>query len=602
MPVVSTKFKVDGEADYKRALSDVAASAKVLNSEMKLAKARFDDNAESIEALTKTHDILDEKVKNQKERVAILEEALKHSTEQYGEADKRTKDWQTSLNNANTKLLEMQRELEKSETALNDYKEAAEKADKATGDMSEETSEASEQVKKWQDILRNSRSRLSDMSKDLGTTSSTMEDFAEATEDGTEKTSGLGDMINGLADKLNIQLPSGLSNAMSSMSGFMGAASLAAAGIGAVIAGIVKAEEALITMTKESADTASKIIDLSSQTNMSTESVQKWDYVLRTAGSSMEEAQGDFSSLQEKMREALDPTSSSAELFKTLGVNVQNADGSLRDVDGVMQDVVEALSEMDDKTQRNAISSELLGGTGEKLTAIYDGQRGSLEELMAKKEENGILTDEELEKLDTLNGKMGDLQDKTDTLKQKLGAEFAPYLGDAAGKASEFISKIGESFEKTGIVDSFGSILDNVTDLMVPLGELAETLMPVLKVALEGIAGAVQMITDALNVVIGTFKSFVDMLKNPLKPIMGSSSQYMDNGAKSDAYASQNQGTVNTDLLDQFLKTNDVYMNDAVRASMITNISIDAKSVKEFNDIINISKKAQVEARMFGAG
>ena len=370
MPVVSTKFKVDGEADYKKALSQIAGEAKVLKSELGYVKEAFSDNADVLDGLTEKGRIYQEQIKNQKDRIAVLEDALKDAADKYGVADRRTQEWKTSLNNARTELVKLEKNLE--------------------------------------------------------TNNEEMKEYAEATEDGKEQTSGLGDMIKGLTDKLNIQLPSGLANAANGMSGFIGAASLAAAGIGAIVAGIAKAEEALINMTIEAADSAGKIIDLSSQTNMSTESVQKWDYVLRAAGSSMEEAQGDFSSLQEKMREALDPTSESAELFKTLGVNVQNADGSLRDVDGVMYDVVEALSEMEDKTNRNAISSELLGGTGEKLTTIYDEQRGSLEELMAKKEENGILTDEELEKLDTLNGKMGDLQDKTDTLKTKLASEFAP--------------------------------------------------------------------------------------------------------------------------------------------------------------------------------
>lgn len=548
MPVVSTKFKVDGEADYKRALSQIASETKVLNSEMKVAKATFSDNANSLEALTEQGKIFEKQVANQKERVETLEAALKDATKRYGEADKRTQDWQVSLNNARAKLIQMENSLESNTEAIQNYSEEAEES--------------------------------------------------------TKNTAGLGDIMGSLADKLGIQLPEGLTNAANGLGNFNVKAVAFTAGIGAAVAAVVKAEQALINMTKEAAEAASKIIDLSSTTNMSTESVQRWDYVLRSAGSSMEDAQGDLSALQEKMREAMDSTSSSAELFNELGVSVTNADGTLRSVDAVMYDVVQSLSEMEDKTNRNAISSELLGGTGEKLTAIYDEQRGSLDELIARKEANGIVTDEELKQLDSLSGAMGNLQDRVDTLKTKLGAEFAPYLETATSKLSDFIAELGTNFEESGVVESFGSILESTSGLLEPLGEIAEVLMPVAAVAIEMVAAAVKLIADALTLCIDKLEEFTNKLvefiskyaDNPIfQPMFGTSTQFTGGQIAQDAFGYQSQnGGVQTTFgegdLNKWMFDNGVVVN------------VDAKNVKEFNDLLNMAQKAQVEARMFGGG
>ena len=39
---IKTRFKLEGEQEFKRAMSDAASAVKVLNSEEKLAKAQFE--------------------------------------------------------------------------------------------------------------------------------------------------------------------------------------------------------------------------------------------------------------------------------------------------------------------------------------------------------------------------------------------------------------------------------------------------------------------------------------------------------------------------------------------------------------------------------
>ena len=109
----------------------------------------------------------------------------------------------------------------------------------------------------------------------------------------------MGDVVDDLSGKIGLDLPDGAKKALDAlgpMSGTIGA--IAGAGVAAAAA-IAKVEQALVDITEESAGRATSIANIAETINMSVESTQKWDYVLKTVGSSIEQAQGDLSAFQE---------------------------------------------------------------------------------------------------------------------------------------------------------------------------------------------------------------------------------------------------------------------------------------------------------------
>ena len=97
---VKARVELDGEKEYKQALSELNQGNKVLASELKKLQAEYKGNAESTEFLTKKGDLLQRQLQQQQDKVSKLREALQASAEKYGEADKRTQDWIIKLNNA----------------------------------------------------------------------------------------------------------------------------------------------------------------------------------------------------------------------------------------------------------------------------------------------------------------------------------------------------------------------------------------------------------------------------------------------------------------------------------------------------------------------
>lgn len=460
MPTIKTKFALDGEKAYKNAISEINSGLKVLKSEMNLVSEQYRDNGDSMEALTAKADVLERQYLTQSEKVEKLKKALEHSAKAYGEADKRTQQWRVSLNNEQAQLLKLERQMKDNAEAIEHYDEAQEKAQK--------------------------------------------------------NTTGLGDVIQTLADKAGIQLPKELTKAANGLGSVSVKALGVAAGIGTAIAAIVKIEKALIDMTKEAAEAAKQLRLLSSATNLSVESAQEWDYVLRTVGSSLEEAQGDLSALQEKMMDAAAGTGEGAELFGKLGISVTDASGKLKDTETILREVVTAMQLMGDETERNAISSALLGGTGEKLTALYDQESGALDDLIDKKRELGIASEAEVRELAKVSEAMLNLEEATEAAKTKVSAEFAPFLTEALEDISKLVVDLGTAVTESGLATTFGSMLSSVTDMLSVLGTGAGPVLKAFNALLQPIAETMALIADTATVIGGIFSLDWDMFKTGL--------------------------------------------------------------------------------------
>ena len=114
------KIGVEGEKEFKKALSDINQTFKVLGSEMKLVSSEFDKQDKSVAAVAARNEVLNKAIDAQKDKIATLESALKNAADSFGENDRRTQNWAIQLNNAKAELNGMERELDNSADAADD--------------------------------------------------------------------------------------------------------------------------------------------------------------------------------------------------------------------------------------------------------------------------------------------------------------------------------------------------------------------------------------------------------------------------------------------------------------------------------------------------
>lgn len=574
-PSIKTKVALEGEKEYKQALSEINSGLKVLSSEMKLTKTQFEENSDSMEALTATGDVLERQILSQKEKIETLRAALRSSADAYGESDSKTSAWKVSLNNAEAQLIQMERSLDENNEALKK--------------VADNTDDAADGIKA----------------------------VSDASEDADGEFSSLGDVVDNLAGKFGIDLPDGLKNSLDSLGAVDGKTAALAAGFAAVVVGIVEVEKALIDMTAQAAEDATRLSNLAATVNMNVEEAQKWDYVLKSVGSSLEDAQGDLSAFQEKIMEAATGEGEAAEMFALLNVSVTDQAGVLRSTEEVMLDTINALQSMDDVTQRNAASSILLGGTGEKLIPIYEQQAGAVEALMREKEELGVLTEEEIATLGEVSSATRKYEERLTSAKNKIAVEFAPALASFIDAAGDGILGLGEDAANSGIVDFFASVLDLVTSLS-PVFDILGGAMLALEVPLDILSVGLGLVSDSLAVVTNGLAGVINLLK-------GDFNSAIENANAITNIFSGNGTTANT-ITRVFNASGDynfgggltwvgengpelvslpagsrIYNNQESQQMVggdVFNITISARDVKELNDIVKIAKAQRRLNRM----
>lgn len=577
---VGARVELDGEREYKQALQEINTGNATLRTEMQKLQAEYKGNADSAEYLTKKSELLERQLLQQQDKVAKLREAVKASADQYGEADTRTQKWIQQLNQAEAAEFELRNQLDE--------------------------------------------------------TSSSMEDQGE-------EMVGLGDTVTDLADKFGVRLPKGVTSALNSMSSFS-AGTVAAMGVAAAaIAGVAEAVKALHENAIEYAAQADELMTQSMVTGLSTTLLQELQYAEPMIDVSVETITGSMKKLTTEMADAAGGNEKLQESFKNLGVSITGTDGQLRSAEDVFFDIVDALGEMGNDTERDAVAMALLGKSAQELNPLIKQGTDTLRDYMKAADENYVLTEDQIAALGELDDAVHQNELQWEALKKQLAAQFAPTSTKVLETFGEMVEMAGNALIDSGIIQGVGEVLEMLINMFSPLTQLLDTsdkapdrLRPVYTI-LHSIAGVLAWIADAANVAIGLVQTLTIVGAKEGLTRIGTALGY---GASSGNYSNlqkwQGMGDMTGNYYD---KTTGLYTGNYGRnaggsdnwrggltwvgesgpelvalpgGSQILSaqdsrnlgggdtfyISIDAQSVKEFNDIVELAQSARVRSRM----
>lgn len=588
---VNTDFKVTGEEKLKRAIAEINNGTKVLNSEMRKLTAEYDGNNDSVEFLTQKYDILERQMLSQKDKVEALKKAVADSAAAYGEADSRTQNWIIQLNNAEAALANTYGEMGRTQTAI-------ENMDGVLDDVSGSTGSAAEGV------------------------------------------TSLGDVLDTVADKLGVKLPDGISKFTGGLGKIPASTAAAAAGIAAVVAAGIKLERKLMDVTKESAAAAKELEALSLQSGVSAQDLQAFQYAEDFLDVSTDTLTDSLKDLTTKMSDAKDGNEEVISMFDQLGVSVTDAGGNLRDSYDVFLDVIDGLGEMSNQAERDALAMGLINESAQKLNPLIEQGSGSLKKYADEAENVGyILSNDQLKALTAVDEAQNRLLKSQEAVSKQISAEYAPYMSDALNETRELIEKVGTALVDSGAVDAFGSILDSAVSLLEPLGDLTADILPPLGTLLQGIAGTLAWAADTINLIVGLLTlngdristalglnpnkasniqkalyggdyktdSYYDSTGNYYDPTTGQwTGNYFHNAGGNDNFPGGRTRVGENGPETVYLPQGTVIANaQETRADggydAPVNVYIEARTIQEFNDIIEIVRDAQRVRRMKGA-
>ena len=446
---LGARVKIDGEKEYKEAISAMNQGNKVLASEMKKLQAEFAGNTDSMEFMTKKGDLLQRQLADQKEKVETLKQALANSAKQSGESSKATMEWQKSLNNAEAELYNLEHAIEENNAAM---------------------------------------------------------------ENQGEKMVDLGDTVDTLADKFGVKLPKGAKDALSGMQGFSAGTVAAMAAAAAAIAAVVKVVSDLGKLTLEVAAQVDEYITQSAIIGVPTQMLQAWDYAAPLIDVDAETIKGSMTKITRAMGDAASGSESAQAMFDALGVSITNSDGSLRSAEEVFYDVVDALGRMGEGAERDSIAMELMGKSAQELNPLINQGSKALKEYAAEAENAGYILDtEQIKKLGEVDDAYQKLQLTIEANRKQLAADFAPAAKEAMELFTDVVKKAGEMLKQSGLIENLASIIESLISIMRTAGDILKGIpgfnqgLSMIKSVLGGIAQFCALIADTADVIAGIF-------------------------------------------------------------------------------------------------
>lgn len=179
---IGPRIGINGESEFQNSLKAISAQLKSMGSEMKAVTAEFQDNADSMEALSAKADVM-------KRSIAANDEQMKLLTSQYEKQTGKLKDLEAALEQASKEFGETSKEASQAQNAYN--KQYA------------ETQRLADQINKTRTAMGNLRSQLSQVESQMAGTENATEDLADAADDLADGMEEAGDAADGAEGKFS---------------------------------------------------------------------------------------------------------------------------------------------------------------------------------------------------------------------------------------------------------------------------------------------------------------------------------------------------------------------------------------------------------------
>lgn len=301
-----------------------------------------------------------------------------------------------------------------------------------------------------------------------------------------------------------------LTSAGQAMRGLSTAAAAVAASIGAV--------------TVKSGKWADDINTMSKVYSIGTKELQQYSAAAELVDVDVETIAKSHVKLEKTMMSASKGTGASAEAFEKLGVDVTNADGSLREGDAVWQDTISALGNMENETERDAIAMQLMGKSAAELNPLIEDGGKTYKQVSDTLSKYGLdFIDQET--LDQAN----EFNDSLDTIKavgmvafQQLGTQLAAYLAPAMEKVVDLVGQIAGWFanlspETQALIAGVAGFVAVLAPLLIGLGKISfaiSSIMSLMATIGPAIGGVIAAVGPIALVIAGVVAAGIALYKN----------------------------------------------------------------------------------------
>ena len=362
--------------------------------------------------------------------------------------------------------------IEQTKDKLNKLKSAQDDVKKAfeRGDISEE------QYIAFQGEIVKTENRLKDLEGQTKDTGKAMDDA--------------GDKAGGFGEKLK--------------KGLSGAAEAAGIAVAAVGTAVVAGTKALADFSVEGAAYADTVLTDATVTGIATDKLQEYQYAAELIDVSTETLTKSMTKNISSMKSAAKGTGEAAEAYQKLGIDVLDADGNFRDSQEVYWELIDALGQVENETERDTLAMSLLGKSAQELNPLIEAGSERMDELGQQARDAGaVLSDDTLNAFGEFDDQLQYLKVNSNAAKRALGTALLPMLTKLGTSGNKMITKFTNS-----LLDANGD-LGKMADAV---GELIPDLIENIVSALPQILSAAQRIVSSLaNGIIAQLPTIIEV-------------------------------------------------------------------------------------------
>lgn len=386
--------------------------------------------------------------------------------------------------------------LKENEANLKKYENSLEKAERELSSLKNQMQYTSNKAYALEKAIREGKDKTGQLANELKKTKNTLSDLKNEANNTKNKIDNYKASINSTKDKVQElkDKQNALSKSLKETKEKIKSASDAITDMGKKITGVgVAITGSLTALTGSYVAHSSEIVKVSKMAGISTKEYQMWDRILKSTGYSMEQANGDFAAMAERMAVTqqeltglIDSESDLTQIVKSLGLTVTDGNGKLKNTGQFMNELMIATSKLENKTHQQAVMTALLSTTGEELLPHLE----NWEQKMKEMEKGNYITDSQLKKVAEFKQKWNDLKLQFEGTRNAIGQALMPILEQLIEKVSPVIDKVTKWInENPKLVE--GILI--VGGVIAGLGAIVTTL----GIALSGLAGIITLVNIA---------------------------------------------------------------------------------------------------------
>lgn len=265
-----------------------------------------------------------------------------------------------------------------------------------------------------------------------------------------------------------------------------------------VSAGAAAVGGGLLKMGYDAVQNADDLNTLSKQTGFTTEELQKMQYASDLVDVSVDDITGAL----RRFKKNLDPSNDS---LKQLGISATDAHGELRNSTDVFYEVLSALGDVENATERDKLAMDLFGRSADSLAGIVDDGGEALKAYGEEAQNMGLILDQDtLDALNNTNDTIDQLKANLAGTMAEIGANVASVLGPALESAAELIKTITEKLRELS-PEQMEMIL-KIVGIVAAIGPLVTIIGNVISIGgalITGIGTIVGVLGGPLTLAIG---------------------------------------------------------------------------------------------------